>query len=733
MEVKKAVPGIPLAALDAISDPNTRDVLRALVDSHHVRNGQAGTGDERFITAREAGLVSGRAGGGAAGQGGATGADAGIRRDDVGQIVANLQAQVLESKLFKDLGRRLALLDAPLGKVEETKIKLLAAASKALAEFDKENSDLGNGVTDVAALFDGSIKQTRAIKQTLYDASGALPLASAAILDINNVSVDSKSANASKLAGLTAAFNDPQTGLAASRADYVKLINIEATLRKAVGDMTELLQAAVNDPQTGLAASRADYVNRLSLEATARSAVASALNALYAAVIDPDTQLPYSDAMIADDRAINLTNFTALAQQDQQVYAALGTKNRTFFSSTPPSPVAAVPGSAYVPATTGAPAKPAVAPKEASPLPGDVWYDSSDNNKARRWSGTAWVDASDARAAAAAGLVDTEKTVRLSQDNALVSAISTVWAAIGGNAGLIQGGQSVTVNTAGAAASKFEQVQAAMKDGNGNLISSATIKQTTDALVDRSGKVEAKWLVQLDAGGAATGFRQAGFGIAGSSSPNGPTYSFGVRADSFWIAAPGDASGSGAPPAKVPFIVQTDYWTDANGYVHPPGVFLNELFATTANIGIAQIKKAMIGDAEVDTLKIGKNSVTVPASVSGYGGASNILPGAVGVPVSGASVTVTYPQPTSVDILLTWQSLQQGSGSNSRMQISMNGSIVLDQSDSNITDHHTSHVASAVVSVGSGTYTFALLAGNDWHEDPWTIGNWSMTILGVMR
>jgi hypothetical protein len=49
----KVIPGIPVGALSAIDDINTREVLRAVVDGLHVRNGMVGNGDERFITARE--------------------------------------------------------------------------------------------------------------------------------------------------------------------------------------------------------------------------------------------------------------------------------------------------------------------------------------------------------------------------------------------------------------------------------------------------------------------------------------------------------------------------------------------------------------------------------------------------------------------------------------------------------------------------------------------------------
>jgi hypothetical protein len=50
----KIIPGIPLAALDAIADPGVRDVLRALVSTHNVRNNLAGSGSEAFITTRQA-------------------------------------------------------------------------------------------------------------------------------------------------------------------------------------------------------------------------------------------------------------------------------------------------------------------------------------------------------------------------------------------------------------------------------------------------------------------------------------------------------------------------------------------------------------------------------------------------------------------------------------------------------------------------------------------------------
>lgn len=50
-DVNAGIPGIPLGALDAITDENTRQVLQTVVDGLNVRNGFSGTRDNRFITA----------------------------------------------------------------------------------------------------------------------------------------------------------------------------------------------------------------------------------------------------------------------------------------------------------------------------------------------------------------------------------------------------------------------------------------------------------------------------------------------------------------------------------------------------------------------------------------------------------------------------------------------------------------------------------------------------------
>lgn len=619
-QIAKAVPAVSLAALDAIQDPQTRTVLRALVDGTHVRNGDVGNGDNRFITGKELTATTGRINAAIAAV--ANAIPAAQDFPDVAKIIADAVAEVIESPLFRDLGQRVTLIDAPTGLVESIKKDLLEAATKVMKELGDAVDQLPEGVTDLSELFDTSIKQTKGIKKTLYDATGALPLAQAAILAINNIDVTSTSASAKALAGLQAKVNDKDTGLAAATAAIGQINKVDVTSTSAAAQKLATIIATVNDKATGLAAATAAISDINNVSVDSKSAAAQKLAGLTAQLIDPKTGKPLSEAMIAASSKIAVDNATAIANYAHTTYTTLGQqKNRTFVGATEPVKKAAVLGSAFVPATSTTAAKPAVAPEPAVPEEGDIWYDTSNDNRAKRYDGTKWVDYSDTRVGVIEAGVVTESNTRLTQDTALANAIKTVWGALGGNSGLIQVKDTVEVNTAGAVASTFNQVQTALRDPNGGLIASSAVRQTAESAVNRVGQVETKWVVNLDSGGAATGFRQAGFGISGSSSSNGVKYAFGVRADSFWIASPNQTVNEGdtPPAAQVPFIVKTSSWVDSQGAVQPAGTYLNELFAASAKIGDATITNAKIKNAAVDTLKIAGSSVIVGTYDEGGG------------------------------------------------------------------------------------------------------------------
>jgi|GEM_PF-2579241 len=173
-----------------------------------------------------------------------------------------------------------------------------------------------------------------------------------------------------------------------------------------------------------------------------------------------------------------------------------------------------------------------------------------------------------------------ESTFRTGSDNALAEAVNKIWSSVGDNSALVEGGSQVISNSAGAAASRWNQTQAAIKDEDGNYISSAAVRQTASTAVNKLGEIELKWVVNMDGGGLATGFRQAGFGMIGSGAESGPTYAFGVRADNFWIASPGQDGVEAPPPDQVPFIVRTTGST-INGVYVPAGTYIKDAFIGT--------------------------------------------------------------------------------------------------------------------------------------------------------
>lgn len=252
------------------------------------------------------------------------------------------------------------------------------------------------------------------------------------------------------------------------------------------------------------------------------------------------------------------------------------------------------------------------------------------------------------------GQISEEVTQRANSDNALVSAINTIWASVSGNSALVQGGAEVVANTEGAVATKFDQVQAALRDSEGNLIDSVAILQEVEAVADRAGNIEGKWAVTIDNNGYVTGF-----GLISSADNSEPYSEFGVRADKFFIASP---AGPSIEP-RAPFMVLTTP-TSINGAIVPPGVYMNAAFITNAAIDAAKIKDAAItnakivdaaittakiGDLQVNTLKIADNSVTVPTTVTSSSGVSSGLVSQINVETGGGKLLIMFSSALSVN------------------------------------------------------------------------------------
>jgi hypothetical protein len=202
-----------------------------------------------------------------------------------------------------------------------------------------------------------------------------------------------------------------------------------------------------------------------------------------------------------------------------------------------------------------------------------------------------------------AGLV-TEQTARVNADNALSQSTTTQFTQVRNSVALVQQSITTVSNSVSSVASDVGQVQAALRDDQGRLISSAVVQRQAQAAVSATGEFSARYGIKIDINGYV-----AGYGLMSTANNSVPFSEFIVRADRFAIGSP---SGPGITP-QVPFIVTT-VGTNVGGEYAPPGVYIQ-----TAVIQNGSIGRAKIGDLAVDTLKIAGNSVTVGTYDSGGG------------------------------------------------------------------------------------------------------------------
>ena len=144
------MPSIPLHALGAIKDENIRVVLQAIVDGWNVRNGHAGKGDNRFITAAEVENIRGSLAASLSGKLGQTGVgsgDGGLGAGKISQIINDLQASIMESQLWIELGERIKLIGVVCGRGRNPTLRLWPAIfSGEIDVFPSERRNMGQEI-----------------------------------------------------------------------------------------------------------------------------------------------------------------------------------------------------------------------------------------------------------------------------------------------------------------------------------------------------------------------------------------------------------------------------------------------------------------------------------------------------------------------------------------------------------------------------------------------------------
>lgn len=200
----------------------------------------------------------------------------------------------------------------------------------------------------------------------------------------------------------------------------------------------------------------------------------------------------------------------------------------------------------------------------------------------------------------------TEKVeLTVTRDTALARAVNTLWAAVGGNEALIQDGELASVTPSAVEATKWTQLQAQVIDPNTGQNWTALLYEDYTAYANSvDGTLNSIYSLRTQTsrdGRTVVG----GFGIAttnGAGSEAGPEVTFGVAANTFFIASPQSIYDETDEASKIKNDVPTEFpfialstRTLYDGVWYEPGVY---------------IKSANIATASVDTLKIGGEAVT---------------------------------------------------------------------------------------------------------------------------
>jgi len=521
-----------------------------------------------------------------------------------------LTGAITETQLFSSLGARINLIDAPATTPNSVSAKVQAEASaRAQAILDEasarqtQDAALQTQINTLSAASSGDFQELLAAVQEEQTARIAGDTAEAT----------SRETLATQVRGAYAGTDITQltTGLifsereARTTADSTISSNVTA-LSSTVSNNFSTLNSAITTESTTRASADATLTTNLNAlsstvttnnnnvnaaitsEATTRAnadtALTNSVNSLSSTVTNNNNTLT---AAIATEATTRANADSALSTQLKTV-SAQATKTRTYRQDSAPT---------------------------GDMVLGDLWFDSDDNNKAYRYSGTAWVATDDTRISTNAAAIQTESTTRANADSSLASQITTVQAVADlKNRSYRQPSAPTGTHTVGDlwfdtddsnkpyrwTGLAWDSIEDPRIPAN-----AISIQTESTARANADNSLFAQYTVKIDANGYVSGF-----GLASTVINAIPLSDFIIRADRFSIASP---SGPGITPI-VPFVVNTTTQT-INGVSVPAGVYMDAAFIkngtiTNAKIGNAAIDSVKIADAAIVSAKISDAAIT---------------------------------------------------------------------------------------------------------------------------
>lgn len=177
-----------------------------------------------------------------------------------------------------------------------------------------------------------------------------------------------------------------------------------------------------------------------------------------------NSEMDELEAAIRSEQTARIDGDEALAQQISTIIATGDGSNHTYLLSEPPGP-----------------------PTYTLVL-GDLWFDSNDNFKLYRWSGTAWEAVDDQRIVANTAAITAEQTARINADEALASDITALTTVVNtGDATLqasIASEATARANADSALGVRIDSLTATMTNADGVITARIAAEESARASAD---------------------------------------------------------------------------------------------------------------------------------------------------------------------------------------------------------------------------------------------------------
>lgn len=193
---------------------------------------------------------------------------------------------------------------------------LRARIDSADARFDQEARSTADRIRAVTTLI-------TSLGARFDDPATGLAATRADLSRLERATSEGAQATAEAIAAMRAIVNDPITGLEATRADLSQLTRVTAAASQANAEAIGRLEGVVTDPATGLEKTRAALTLLSDLVATQNTVAVRRLDTLEGTVNDPSTGLPWARGAIADLARVTTSRDDAAAESIRQVRAYL--------------------------------------------------------------------------------------------------------------------------------------------------------------------------------------------------------------------------------------------------------------------------------------------------------------------------------------------------------------------------------------------------------------------------